>query len=110
VILRPFDFNAILDRSVSIAGSRGNAPKIYEIRLWTFPILSALCLIIGGLAYLYAMSMSTASYVIVITGCYPLLMYTFAVWLLGEKVNRLRLVGIAVLVIGGIFTQLTQSG
>ncbi len=36
-------------------------------------------------------------------------MYGFAVWLLGEKLNKVRLAGIAILVFGGILTQMTQS-
>jgi drug/metabolite transporter (DMT)-like permease len=95
--------------SWTIMCCRKKAPLKYAAALWKFPTLSALCLLVGGLTYISALSISTASYVIVITGCYPLLMYGFALWLLGEKLNRARLGGIAILVVGGICTQLTQS-
>jgi len=103
-------WNAVLALiSWIVAGSRGLVSINFKRALWLFPALSALCLMVGGVAYIAALSVSTATYVIVITGCYPLLMYGFAVWLLGEKLNATRLAGIAIIVAGGIFTQMTQS-
>ncbi len=71
---------------------------------------SALCLKFGGFCYLFAMSMATASYVIVITGCYPMIMYLLALWILKERFNRVRLLGIVLVTAGGIITQTTQGG
>ena len=87
---------------------QGNRPPMLQGRLWVYPTLSALCLMLGNLCFLGALSISTASYVIIITACYPLLMYVFAVFLLNEKVNLTRLAGIAIIVVGGILTQATQ--
>jgi len=89
--------------------AQGHRWRLNNRKTWLFCSLSALSLCIGALAYLNALSMSTASYVIVITGCYPLLMYLFALFVLGEQFNRVRLGGIALVVIGGILVQYTQS-
>lgn len=70
---------------------------------------SALCVNIGGLTYLLAMSLATASYVIVITGCYPLIMYVLALLILKEKFNKGRLAGIVLVTIGGIITHTTEA-
>jgi drug/metabolite transporter (DMT)-like permease len=55
------------------------------------------------------MTLTTASYVIVITGCYPLIMYIFALMFLKEKLNLIRLAGVILVVAGGGIVQLTQS-
>ncbi len=89
--------------------SRGYRFALSNFHAWKYTGFSALCLTVGAWSYLYCLSASTASYVIVITGCYPMLMYLFALWFLSEKLNRLRLSGIALVVLGGILVQLTQS-
>lgn len=76
---------------------------------WLYCGLSALALATGGFCYLQALSMASASYVITITGCYPLLMYFFAIAFLGEKFNLVRFCGILLIVAGGLTVQLTQS-
>ncbi|MBU6451361.1 MAG: DMT family transporter [Cyanobacteria bacterium REEB67] len=78
-------------------------------RAWKFSFLSALCLSLGTLCYLFAMAVSSASYVIVITGCYPLFMYLFAVLFLKERLSKLRSAGMLLVVIGGLMVQATQS-
>lgn len=78
-------------------------------RAWLFCGLSSLCLAAGSLCTLAAMSISSASYVLVITGCYPLLTYVFALIFLKEKMNRMRLFGILLLVAGGLLVQFTQG-
>jgi drug/metabolite transporter (DMT)-like permease len=88
---------------------QGHKPNLRLKRPWLFALLSATCIAIGAWTYLCAMSISTASYVIVITGCYPLLMYLFALLFLKEKFNRIRFAGIALVVFGGILVQLTQA-
>lgn len=76
---------------------------------WFYCALSEIALAGGGLTYLAALSAFTASYVISITGCYPLLMYVFAIWFLKEKFNRNRFIGIIFVVIGGVVVQLVES-
>ncbi len=83
-------------------------PQLKARQAWVFTGLSTLCLAIGGWSYLAALGMASASYVITITGCYPLLMYGFTLVFLKERFNATRLVGIALIVIGGICVQLTQ--
>lgn len=78
-------------------------------RTWMFAGFSAACLAVGYLCYLQAMSLSTASYVVVITGCYPLLMYLFALFFLKEKFNGIRFAGVVLVVLGGILVQFSQS-
>ncbi len=76
---------------------------------WKYSTLSAFCLALGTLTYMFAMTMATASYVIVITGCYPLLMYMGAVIFLKEKLSKMRLAGVILVVLGGLLVQNTQS-
>lgn len=78
-------------------------------KLWAPVLVSAFCLYAGGLTYLLALSKATASYVIVITGCYPLIMYLLAIILLKEQFNSVRLSGIVLITFGGVLTQLTQA-
>jgi transporter family protein len=77
-------------------------------RTWMYAGFSACCLAVGYLCYLKAMSLSTASYVVVITGCYPLLMYLFALLFLKEKFNAIRFAGVVLVVAGGGLVQLSQ--
>lgn len=78
-------------------------------QVWFYCALSALALGVGGMCYLQALAQASASYVITITGCYPLLMYLFAILWLKEKFNLIRFAGILLIVLGGITVQLTQS-
>lgn len=78
-------------------------------KAWKFAGLSSLCLSLGTLSYMFAMPMVTASYLIVITGCYPLLMYLFAVIFLKERLSKMRLFGVALVVGGGLMVQATQG-
>lgn len=76
---------------------------------WYYCSFSECALGMGGLTYLAALSMASASYVITITGCYPLLMYLFAIWLLKEKFKKDRFVGILLVVFGGAIVQFTSQ-
>lgn len=87
----------------------GHQIQLGRRRTWKFCALSSACLMLGAWTFLAALAKSTASYVIVITGCYPLLMYCFAIWFLKEKFNRARAGGIALVVAGGLLVQLTQN-
>jgi len=70
-------------------------------RLWKFAWLSALFLEAGNIGFLLALPSSEAGYLIVVTACYPLVMYVCAVAFLKERVNLLRVGGI-VLIISGL--------
>jgi len=78
-------------------------------RAWKYSFLSSLCLSFGTIAYMFAMTMASASYVIVITGCYPLFMYFCAVFFLKEKIKKSRLIGVSLVVLGGLLVQQTQG-
>ena len=78
-------------------------------KAWKYSGFSSICLSLGTLSYMFAMTMATASYVIVITGCYPLLMYLGAVIFLKEKLSKLRLAGVILIVAGGLLVQKTQG-
>jgi len=78
-------------------------------KLWGPITGSGLCINVGGFSYMMALSLATASYVIVITGCYPLIMYLLALWILKEKFNVVRLIGIILVTIGGIITHGTEG-
>ena len=76
---------------------------------WRYSFLSSVCLSAGTISYMFAMTMATASYIIVITGCYPLFMYLFALLFLKEKLKKTRLAGVLLVVIGGLLVQETQG-
>jgi len=86
----------------------GHKPAVRCGRTWLFCGLSALCLMLGAWTFLAALAQASASYVIVITGAYPLLMYLFALLFLKERFNRARLAGIALVVAGAVLVQQTQ--
>jgi uncharacterized membrane protein len=89
---------------------RGYKVELANRPAWFFAFLSALSLAIGRFTFLCALNMSSASYVLTITGCYPLLMYFLAVLFLQEKFDRVRFLGILLVVAGAIVVQLTQCG
>ncbi len=82
---------------------------IRSSRTWLFSGLSGLTLAVGRYTFLSALALASASYVIAITGCYPLLMYIFAILFLKEKLNYVRLCGIALVIVGGVLVQVTQT-
>ncbi len=76
---------------------------------WKFSFLSKACLSVGAISYLFAMKLASLSHVSVITGCYPLFMYLFAIIFLKERVNERRITGMGLVVIGGLMVQITQG-
>lgn len=74
-------------------------------RAWKFVLASAIALGIGRLTFLNALKAAPASYVIAITGCYPLFMYFMAMFFLKEHFNKVRFAGIALIVAGGAAVQ-----
>lgn len=77
--------------------------------LWQLSAGSAACLAAGNAAYYVALSKLSVSYVIAITGCYPVVMYILALLILKERFNLRRAFGIALITLGGILTQSTQN-
>jgi len=75
---------------------------------WKFSWLSAAGVTAGNIAYILALTTSTASYVITMTAGYPLVMYVFALTFLKEKLNIFRVLGIALVVSGAIAMQLSS--
>ena len=69
---------------------------------------STICLAVGSWAYLSALKISSASYVICICASYPLLMYFLAILFLREQLCRHRLAGVACVAIGGALVQGAQ--
>jgi uncharacterized membrane protein len=96
---------AILPVILCVFRSQGHKLDICNINTIRFCTMSAVCLAFGAWAYLSAMSLCCASYVISITACYPVLMYILAVMFLKEKFNRFRSAGITLIVLGGILVQ-----
>lgn len=80
---------------------QGYKPKLNNGHLWRFTGLSELSLAIGGWSYLVALSMAPAGYVVTITSTYPLVMYVIAIFVLKEKFNLLRILGMLLIVGGG---------
>src|SRR5262249_24237005 len=96
---------AILPAIFYVFRRQGHRVEIGNLRTISFCSLSAVCLAFGAWAYLSAMSIRAASYVISITACYPVLMYVLAVFFLKERFSRLRSAGIALVVLGGVLVQ-----
>lgn len=80
---------------------QGYKPRLNNRHLWQWTGLSELSLAIGGWSYLVALSMAPAGYVVTITSTYPLVMYVIAIFVLKEKFNWLRVLGMALIVGGG---------
>jgi drug/metabolite transporter (DMT)-like permease len=87
---------------------QNRAINLQKPGVWKFCSLSAICLALGAWSSLSAMSRLPASYVISITACYPVIMYVLAILLLKEKFSVTRFAGIMLIVLGGIFIQLTR--
>lgn len=86
----------------------------YKIELrnwqaWKFTFLSAVALGVGRFTFLSALSLSAASYVIAITGIYPLFMYLMALAFLKERFSKVRFAGILLVVAGGAGVQLSLN-
>lgn len=88
---------------------QGHKFDLKKSRTVIFCSLSTLCLAVGGLSYLAAMARCSASYVVAITSCYPVIMYLLALVFLGERFSMMRLAGISVLVLGAALLQSTAS-
>jgi drug/metabolite transporter (DMT)-like permease len=86
---------------------RGKQPLgLRNLRTWQFTWLSGFLVALGNVSYITALATLPAGYMVVITACYPIVMYVFALILLREKVNYLRMLGIALVVTGAALTAL----
>lgn len=81
---------------------QGYRPRLRNGHLWRWVGLSELSLAIGGWAYLTALSMAPASYVVTLTSTYPIVMYILAVFVLKEKMSLLRFLALLLIVCGGL--------
>ncbi|MBZ0189660.1 MAG: DMT family transporter, partial [Candidatus Obscuribacterales bacterium] len=88
---------------------QGHKFDLLKKRTIMFCSASTLCLALGGFACLAAMDRCSASYVVAITSCYPVVMYLLALVFLKEQFSKLRFAGISILVMGAILLQYTQS-
>lgn len=75
-------------------------------RLWFWSWMAAAFVAAGNIGFLFALPVLPTGYVIVVTACYPLIMYAGALLFLGEKLNYLRAFGIAVVVGGLVLAEL----
>ena len=88
---------------------RHELPRFKSAVLWRYSGISASLMTIGNVAYVQALALAPASYVIVVTGCYPVVMYIGALWILKERLSMARLSGVCTIVLGAILTQLTRG-
>ena len=65
-------------------GHKAQRPNLSSLCTWKFCTISAITWLIGNYSYLFAFTLSSASYVIAMTSAYPLVMYLFALTLLKE--------------------------
>jgi drug/metabolite transporter (DMT)-like permease len=87
---------------------QGHKFDLTNRRTWKFAWLSAALVALGNYCILMLMSTQSASYAIVITACYPLVLYVLALVFLKETVSKLRLAGITLVILGGIMTELLR--
>jgi drug/metabolite transporter (DMT)-like permease len=79
-------------------------------RMWTYSSLASACVAGGNIGFLLALPLLPTGYVIVVTACYPLIMYILALCFLGEKLNWSRVLGIALIVAGLALAELGRPG
>lgn len=87
---------------------RGTRLSLRDLPTWRFGWLSAAGVAVGNYAVLLLFARETAGYAIVLTACYPLVMYVLAVTFLKEKLNTFRVLGIVCVVAGGVLTELLK--
>lgn len=75
-----------------------------NLKTWQFTWLSGFLVALGNVSYIMALATLPAGYMVVVTACYPIVMYIFALLLLREKMNYLRVLGILLVVTGAALT------
>lgn len=111
---RPLEaYTALLIWKAAIAGvlliwfiSRKVDLNLGARKTWEFSWSSSALVNLGNIASLFAFTMAKASYVIVMTAGYPLVMYVCAVLFLKEKILPLRLAGMLMVIAGCVFADL----
>ena len=76
--------------------------------LWAAGAAGVASNVIGTLTFAFALSLGQASLVVPISSAYPLVTVALAITLLGEKLNRLQTIALAVLLIGLITIGITS--
>lgn len=93
---------------IAFLGKKGYKTAFRTPGAWKFSWLSAAGVTAGNIAYLLALTQSTAGYVITMTAGYPLVMYVFALTFLKEKLNVVRAIGILLIVLGAVVMDLVR--
>lgn len=83
----------LLMRQVSVS-------ELRSTRMWKWTWSSSSCLALGNIGFVLALPMVPTGYLIVVTACYPLVMYIGAICFLSERVNYLRFAGIGLVIAG----------
>lgn len=86
----------------------GHSVSLARMDTWKYSWLSAALVAAGNICYVLALTAAPAGYMIVITACYPIVMYGAALMWLGESFNRLRVSGIVVTVCGALVTEVAN--
>lgn len=94
---------------MALLAKKGFRPAFREPGAWKFSWLSAAGVTAGNVAYILALTTSTAGFVIVMTAGYPLVMYVFALTFLKEKLNLVRAGGIILIVLGAVFAAVAHG-
>lgn len=100
---------ALIILVMGLLWKKGYRPAFREPGAWRYSWLSAAGVTMGNIAYILALTTSTAGFVIVMTAGYPLVMYVFALLFLKEKLNLVRAAGIILIVLGEVFAAATHS-
>ncbi len=77
-------------------------------RMWAWTWSSSSCLAIGNMGFVMALPLVPTGYLIIVTACYPMVMYIGAVCFLSEKLNYLRFTGIALVIAGLAVAELAK--
>lgn len=94
---------------VAFFRARAVAFTIGKPATWGWSWLSALLVATGNIAFIVALTASPAGYLIVMTACYPLVMYVCAVLFLKERINLVRAAGIALIVLGAVAAEVARG-
>lgn len=91
--------------------ARGQVARdLLNTRLWTYSSVASALVFVGNIGFLLALMLVPTGYAIVVTACYPLIMYICAITFLRERLNLLRAVGIGITVAGLVVAELGRVG
>jgi drug/metabolite transporter (DMT)-like permease len=86
------------------------AIDLRNLKMWRWSWLAAASVAAGNVGFLFALPLLPTGYVIVVTACYPLIMYICALLFLGERINPMRAIGIVIIVAGLVLAELGRPG